>query len=109
MVGRCFKLLLYCSVALMGVFHEVDGRTVWIGRKTYAKPDWPLGNLEQDQSFLIPMNDGVDATGRTEPVIRAYITRYASTTYTRYHVHQVEGGLLVIRSNKPHIRLSRVR
>ena len=93
----------------MGVFHEVDGRTVWIGRNTYAKPDWPFGNLEQGQSFLIPMSDGVDATGRTGPVIRAYITRYASLNFTRYHVHQVEGGLLVIRSNKPHIRLSRVR
>jgi hypothetical protein len=94
---------------LMGVFHEVDGRTVWIGRRTYTKPDWPLGELERGQSFLIPMSDGVDATGRTEPVIRAYITKHASTTYTRYHVHRVEGGLLVIRSLKPHIRLSRLR
>jgi len=93
----------------MGMFHEVDGQTVWIGRKTYAKPDWPLADLERNMSFLIPMSDGVDATGRTEPVIRAYITRYANTTYTRYHVHQVEGGLLVIRSNKPHYRLSRLR
>lgn len=93
----------------MGVFHEVDGRTVWIGRNSYPKPDWPFGTLAPGQSFLIPMSDGVDATGRTEPVIRAYITRYATATLTRYHVHQVEGGLLVIRSLKPHIRLSRVR
>ena len=50
-----------------------------------------------------------EVDGRTEPVIRSYITRYATATLTRYHVHKVEGGLLVIRSLKPHIRLSRVR
>ena len=92
----------------MGVFHEVDGQTVWIGRKSYPKPDWPFANLAPGQSFLIPMADGIDATGRTEPVIRAYITRYSRITYTAHHVHRVEGGLLVMRSTAPHIRLSGV-
>ena len=93
----------------MGTFHQVDGRTVWIGRKTYPQPNWPLATLAPGGSFLIPLVDGVDATGRPEPVIRAYITRYSKTTYTKHHVHRVEGGLLVIRSTKPHIRLARLR
>jgi hypothetical protein len=93
----------------MGAFHEVEGQTVWIGRKTYPKPDWPLRDLEPGGSFLVPMTDGVDATGRTEPVIRAYITRYSKTTYTKHHVHRVDGGLLVMRSTSPHIRLTRLR
>ena len=93
----------------MGVFHEVDGRTVWIGRQSYAKPDWPFASLAPGESFLIPMTDGVDATGRSEPVIRAYVTRYSRTNYTRHHVHRVDGGLLVVRSASPHIRLSRLR
>jgi hypothetical protein len=93
----------------MGTFHEVDGRTVWIGRNTYPKPDWPLATMEPGGSFLIPMANGVDATGRTEPVIRAYITRHSRTTYTKHHVHRVEGGLLVIRSTRPHIRAALLR
>lgn len=93
----------------MGTFREVDGRTVWIGRNTYDKPTWPLGSLAPGDSFLIPMDDGVDATGRTEPVIRAYITRYSRMNWIKHHVHRVDGGLLVIRSTKPHIRLSALR
>ena len=94
---------------VMGVFHEVEGRSVWIGRKSYPKPDWPMSDLAPGDSFFIPMTDGVDATGRPEPVIRAYVTRYSRTNYTRHHVHRVDGGLLVIRSTKPHYRLSRLR
>lgn len=108
-VGRSRKLLLCCNVALMGVFHEVDGRMIWVGRKSYPKPDWPFGTMTPGESFLIPMTDGIDATGRTEPVIRAYITRHCRQTLTRYHVHRVDGGLLVVRSDKPCIQLTRLR
>lgn len=93
----------------MGVFREVDGRTLWICRQSYPKPDWPFASLAPGKSFFIPMTDGVDATGRSEPVIRAYVTRYSRTNYTRHHVHRVDGGLLVVRSASPHIRRSRLR
>ena len=93
----------------MGAFHEVDGQTVWIGRKSYPKPDWPLATLSPGKSFLIPMQDGTDATGRTEQVIRAYITRHARNSLARFHVHRVDGGLLVIRSPKPPIHMACLR
>jgi hypothetical protein len=93
----------------MGTFHEIDGRTVWIGRKAYPKPEWPLATLEPGGSFLIRMADGIDATGRTEPVIRAWIARYSRGAFARYHVHRVEGGLLVIRSDRPYIHRTRLR
>lgn len=102
-------MLLYCNPAALGAFFEVDGRTVWIGRKSYAKPNWPLATLAPGRSFLIPMQDGTDATGRTEQIIRAYITRHARESLTRFHVHRVDGGLLVIRSEKPPVYFARLR
>jgi hypothetical protein len=102
-------VLLYYNLALMGAFHDVDGRMVWVGRKSYPKPDWPLATLTAGKSFLIPMRDGTDITGRSEQVIRAYITRHARESLTRFHVHRVDGGLLVIRSEKPPIHFACLR
>lgn len=93
----------------MGTFREVDGQLIWIGRNSYPAPSWPLGTLEPGGSLFIPMANGVDETGRTEPLIRAYITRYSRNHLIRYSVHRVEGGLVVMRSEKPHIHLARLR
>lgn len=103
------KVLLCCFIAPMGAFREVEGRTIWIGRNSYPAPSWPLGALEPGGSLFIPMANGVDETGRTEPLIRAYITRYSRNQLIRYSVHRAEGGLVVMRSEKPHIRLARLR
>lgn len=102
-------LLQSCNVALMGTFYEVDGRTVWVGRQSYPNPDWPLGSLQPGESFFIAMANGTDATGRSEQLIRAYITRHSRFALTRFHVHRVDGGLLVRRSNKPCSQLTRLR
>lgn len=85
----------------MGRFLEVDGRTLWIGRKTYPPHNWPLATLEVGESFFIPLENGRDEHGRSEALIRATVSKYGRGSLKRFHVHRVEGGLAVIRSTRP--------
>lgn len=85
----------------MGRFREVDGRKVWISRETYPPHSWPLATLGAGESFFIPLIDGRDEHGRSEALIRAIVSKHGRLTFKRFHVHRVEGGLAVIRSELP--------
>jgi hypothetical protein len=86
----------------MGFFVETDQGTAWVGHRVYHKPDWPLQSLELGAAVFIPLDNGVDQTGRDESLIRAYVGKYAKAHQARFHVHRVEGGLAIVRSSLPY-------
>lgn len=85
----------------MGRFQDVEGRKVWIGRQAYPPHTWPLATLGAGESFFIPLAYGRDEQGRSEALIRSTVSKHGRLTFKRFHVHRVEGGLAVIRSELP--------
>jgi hypothetical protein len=58
---------------------------------------WPIADLDIGQSFIIPMANGRDETGRREDNIRVQVIKKGQILNRRFSCRKVEDGLMVIR------------
>lgn len=74
-------------------FPIVDASAVR-NRARYPHHSWPIEQIQPGQAFVIPMAEGQDQDGRTEPYIRTYVHKIGARLRRSFSVNKLNDGSL---------------
>jgi hypothetical protein len=62
----------------------------------YPRHSWPIEHIHPGQAFVIPMAEGEDQDGRSEPYIRTYIHKIGARLRKSFSVNKLSDGDLAV-------------
>lgn len=65
-------------------------------RIRYPHHSWPIEQIDPGQAFVIPMAEGQDQDGRTEPYIRTCVHQIGARLRRRFSVNKLTDGSLCV-------------
>ncbi len=82
----------------MPLYQIVSEQDLGSHRRRYPKLDWPIDKLAVGQAFVVPLEDGRDADGRSDAYLRVLADKAGKQLGRKFSCNKVAGGLAITRT-----------